>query len=82
MSIQFIKHLCSMKRMKGMGIESYYNWARAVSPPPKNATNVEGCGCYIVEKDDRWTAYTYHHLCKDHMIEHNLRAQQFVKRKH
>ena len=40
-----------------MGIGSYYlydnatdykdywaNWASPVSPPPKNATNVEGCG--------------------------------------
>ena len=69
-----------MKRIKSM--ESYYNWARAVSPPPKNATNVEGCGCYIVKKDERWVTYTYHHLCKDHMIERNLSVQQFVMRQH
>ena len=25
-------------------------WASAVSPPPKNATNAEGFGCYIMEK--------------------------------
>ena len=31
-------------------MESYYNWARAVSPPPKNGINVEGCGWYIVKK--------------------------------
>ena len=53
-------------------MESYYIWARAVSPPPKNATNVEGCECCIVKKDKRWTTYSYHHLCKDHMIEHNF----------
>ena len=54
-------------------MESYYNWARAVSPPPKNGTNVEGCGCYIVKKDERWMTYTYHHLCEDHMIDHILK---------
>ena len=59
-----------MKRIKSM--ESYYNWATAVSPPPKNATNVEGCGCYIVKKGERWVTYTYHHLCENHMIEYNL----------
>ena len=68
-----------------MGIGSYhvyYNWARAVSPPLKNANNVEGCGCYIAKKDERWATYTYHHLCKDHMIEHNLSFKQFIKRQH
>ena len=68
-----------MKRIKS--IESYYNWARAVSSPPKNATNVEGCGCYIVkEKDERWVTYTryciYHHLCENHMIELHVSVQQ------
>ena len=43
-----------------MGIESYgYKgllpyWASAVSPPHKNATNVEECGCCIVTKEERW----------------------------
>ena len=67
-----------MKRIKS--VENYYNWARAVSPPPKNATNVEVCRCYIVKKDERWTTHTYHHLCEDHMIEHNLSVQEFIKR--
>ena len=49
-----------MKRIKSMGIGSYnvhdntidYHdyWASAVSPPPENGTNVEGCGCYIVKE--------------------------------
>ena len=73
-----------------MGIGSYYvydnatdykdywaNWASPVSPPPKNATNVEGHGCYIVKKDERWVTYTryyiYHYLCKNHLSEHNLK---------
>ena len=76
-----------------MGIGSYnvydnainyqYYWASAALSPPKNATNVEGCGCYIVkekdESDRAWvtysTYYTYHYLCKNHMNEyrgHNL----------
>ena len=25
-------------------------WVGAASPPPKNATNEEGCGCYIIKK--------------------------------
>ena len=81
-----------------MGIESYYvynnttdynkdywaNWARVVSPPPENATNVKECGCYIVkEKDEKWVTYTryyiYHHLCKNHMSEHNLSVKQFIR---
>ena len=58
-------------------------WASAVSPPPKNATNVEECGCYIVKKDERWGRYcVYHHLCENHMIEHNLSAKQFIKEQH
>ena len=63
-------------------MDNYHKWARAVSPSPKNATNVEGCGCYIVNKDERWVTYTYHHLCIDHMIEHNLSVQQFINRQH
>ena len=43
-----------------MGIQSYYNWARALSLAPKNATNVEWCGCYIVKKDERWTTDNVH----------------------
>ena len=78
------------ERIKGMGIGSYHiydnttdykdywaNWASSVSEPPKNATNVKGCGCYTVKrKDERWVTYTryyiYHCLCKNHMREHNL----------
>ena len=67
-----------------MGIECYH-WTRALSPP-KNATNVEEYGCYIVKKDERWVAYTryyiYHHLYENPMIEHNLCVQQFIKRQH
>ena len=75
-----------------MGIGSYHvydnttdykdYWVGAASPPPKNATNVEGCGCYIVKKDENervWATYTtyntYHCLCKNCMSEyreHNL----------
>ena len=79
-----------------MGIGSYHVYdnttdyrdycASAVSPPPKNATDAEGCGCYIVKEKKRknenekvWvtytTHYTYHYLCKNHMSayrEHNL----------
>ena len=62
-------------------------WASAASPPTKNATNVEGCGCYIVKKKDEsdrvWvtytTYYTYHYLCKHHMSEyreHNLSKEK------
>ena len=29
-------------------------WVGAASPPPKNATNEEGCGCYIVKKRWKW----------------------------
>ena len=47
----------------GIGIARYYNlydnttnyqdyWASPVSPPPENATNVKGCGCYIVKEKD------------------------------
>ena len=62
----------------------YYNWVRAVSIPPKNGANVVGCGCYIVkEKDERWVTYTtyyiYHHLCENHMIEHNLSVHEFMR---
>ena len=32
-------------------------WASAASPPPKNATNVEGCGCYIVKKKMKVKGY-------------------------
>ena len=57
-------------------------WASA-APPPPNAINVEGCGCYIVkekeESDRAWVTYTkyytHHYLCKNHMSEykgHNL----------
>ena len=60
----------------------FYNWKRAVSPPPKNATSVEGCGCYIVEKSEKWATYAYNHLCEGHTIENNLSAQQFIKRQH
>ena len=70
-----------MKRIKNM--ESYYNWARAVSPPLKNATNVEECECYIVKKDERWVTYAryyvYNHLCENHMIEHNRSVQQILR---
>ena len=71
----------------GIGIARYYSydnttnyqdyWVGAASPP--NATNVKGCGCYIIKKDENervWvthtTYYTYHCLCKSHMREHNL----------
>ena len=54
-------------------------WVGAESPSPKNATNVQGSGCYIVKKDERervsviyTTYYTYHCLCKNHIREHNL----------
>ena len=50
------------ERIKSKGIGSYHvyhnttdykdHWASAASPPPKNATNLEGCGCYIVKKDE------------------------------
>ena len=52
-----------------MGIESYRvhdtlpYWASALSPPPKNATNVEECGCCVMKKDERWGRYcVYYHL--------------------
>ena len=48
------------ERIKSMGIGSYevYDntsdykdyWVGAGSPPPKNATNLKECGCYIVKK--------------------------------
>ena len=77
------------ERIKSMGIGSHHvydntndykdYWVGAESPSPKNATNVQGCGCYIVKKDERervWviytTYYTYHCLCKNHIREHNL----------
>ena len=80
-----------------MGIRSYnvhdntidYQdyWASAASPPPKNAINVEQCGCYIVkekdESDRAWVTYTkyysYHYLCKNHMSEY--REQNLSKKK-
>ena len=50
-----------------MGIGSYHvydnttdykdYWVGAASPPPKNATNVEGCGCYIVKKNMKVKGY-------------------------
>ena len=50
------------ERIKSMGIGSYevYDntsdykdyWVGAASPPPKNATNLKECGCYIVKKKD------------------------------
>ena len=64
----------------GIGIVRYYAydnttnyqeyWVGAASPPPKNTTNVTGCGCYIVKRKDEservWvtyiTYYTYHCL--------------------
>ena len=85
------------ERIKSMGIESYHvydnttnykdyqaNWASAVSPPPKNATDVKGCAYYIVKiKYERWVTYTryyiYHHLCKNRMSEHNLSVEQFMR---
>ena len=77
------------ERIKSMGIGSHHvydntndykdYWVGAESPSPKNATNVQGSGCYIVKKDERervWviykTYYTYHCLCKNHIREHNL----------
>ena len=75
----------SNERIKRIWIGSYhvYNdaidfqdyWASAASPSPKNATNIEGYGCYIVEEKDEtdkaWvtytTYYTYHYLCKNGM---------------
>ena len=60
-----------------MGIGSYHvddnttnykdYWVGAASPTPKNATNVDGCGCYIIKKKMKDTPYyTYHCLCKNH----------------
>ena len=89
----YLLNICVESKNKKHGVESYYvcnnaidyqdYWAGAASPPPKNATNVEGCGCYIVkekdESDRAWvkytTYYTYYYLCKNHMSEyreHNL----------
>ena len=71
-----------------MGIGSYHvhhnainyqdYWAGAASPPPKNVTNIEGSGCYIVkekdESDRAWVTYTtnfiYHCLSQNHMSEY------------
>ena len=71
-----------------MGIGSYHvhhnainyqdYWAGAASPPPKNVTNIEECGCYIVkekdESDRAWVTYTtyftYHCLSKNRMSEY------------
>ena len=76
------------ERIKSMWIGSYnvYSnaidyqdyWTSAASPPPKNATNVEVCGCYIIkekdESDRAWvthtTYYTYHYLCRSDMSEY------------
>ena len=37
-------------------------WASVASAPPKNAINVEECGCYIVkekdESDRAWVTYS------------------------
>ena len=48
----------------GNGISRYYGvydntthswdyWADTASPPPKNATNVKECGCYVVKEKDQ-----------------------------
>ena len=37
-------------------------WASAASPLPKNATNVEGCGCYIIKKKMKVIGYGKHTL--------------------
>ena len=80
-----------------MGIWSYHvydntsdykdywaNWASAVSPPPKNAANAKGCGCYTIKgKDERCVTYTRyyicHYLCKSHISEQNLHQRFSVE---
>ena len=81
-----------------MGIGSYHvydnttdyrdYWESAVSPPTKNATNVEEFGCYIIKIDESekiWitytTYYTYHYLCKNHMREYRYREHNLSKKK-